>query len=87
MACTANDDVGNSANGLRILLTNTQPPTLTFSVLTEQPPSISSGGQPQSQTVETGANVTWRSPPRQPAHELPVVLQHQHNPAAGTMPC
>ena len=60
LAFAGNDDVGNSANGLRILLTNSaQLPALTFSVLDEQPPTISSGGQPQSQTMETGANVSF----------------------------
>ena len=58
LAFTANDDAGNSANGMRITITNTQLPTLAFSVAGEQAPAISSGGQPQNQTVETGADVS-----------------------------
>jgi acetyl esterase/lipase len=60
LAFTANDDAGNNANGFRLLLTNSaQAASLTFSVLTEQPPMISAGGQPQTQTVETGASVNF----------------------------
>ncbi len=59
LAITANDDAGNSAKGMRIAADQAQLPTLTFAVVNEQPPTLSSGGQPQDQTVETGANVNF----------------------------
>jgi acetyl esterase/lipase len=60
LALTANDDAANSANGLRILATNSaQVLSVTFAAVQEQPPSISAGGQPQDQNVETGATPSF----------------------------
>ncbi len=54
---TGNDDAGNSTSGFRLAVTNSLPlPALTFSILNNQPPVVTV--QPQSQTVDTGANVS-----------------------------